>query len=104
MRLTGSWWPGRRAGLGDREAALYEGGGVAYFAGGGPDWLYLTLMLIAGVAAIAFWIALLARMLIRRRRRLASTPASSFSYSQQWSWRNWRRVTQLNGPPDQERP
>ena len=61
---------GRITAVGQHEAGLYEGGGAVYPAGGGPDWVLLTLML----AAVVFWIALLGRTLARRRRRLAEPP------------------------------
>jgi hypothetical protein len=60
---------GRITAVGQHEAGLYEGGGAVYPAGVGPDWILLTLMLAAGIAAVVFWIALLGRTLARRRRR-----------------------------------
>ncbi len=69
---------GHIAALGDEEAVRYEGGRVVYPAGGGgPDWLLNTFMLIAGIAAIAYWIFLLVRLLSRRRRRLRGALGTS---------------------------
>jgi hypothetical protein len=61
---------GHVTGAGDRVAALYEGTGTtAYPAGGGTDWIYTTVLLIAGIAAAVFWAVLLFRELRRRIQR-----------------------------------
>jgi hypothetical protein len=65
--------------LGDQESVRYEGGQVVYPAGGGPDWLLNTVMLVAGIAALAYWVFLLVRMLARRQRQISGAPGSSVS-------------------------
>jgi SPFH domain / Band 7 family len=70
---------GRITGLGEQEAVRYEGGQVVYPSGGGPDWLLYTIMLIAGTAAVAFWIFLLIRPLARRRRQFRRALDTSVS-------------------------
>jgi Bacterial PH domain len=62
--------------IGQHEAVLYESDGWAYANGGGPDWLLTTLMVVGGIALVAFSAIRALRALWRRKTLKDQTAAA----------------------------